>query len=47
MKACNKWLGTLACGTSWEEDMKAVNEEKKLLQTHHNKISRKFQIWNK
>ena len=28
MKACNKWLGTLARGTSWEDKMKAVEEER-------------------
>ena len=28
MKACNKWLGTLARGTSWEEEMKAFVDER-------------------
>ena len=33
MKACNKWLGTLARGTTWDDEMKAVEEERNLLET--------------
>ena len=28
-KACNEWLGTLAWGTTWEEEMKAFVDERK------------------
>ncbi len=33
MKACIKWLGTLARGTTWEDEMKAVEEERNLVQS--------------